>query len=252
MKKYLITTLLLYVVNTNAQLIDSLNTAKNSLYMKPEEREMVYEINLVRSNPKGYVKTIDSILKRSLMTLKKRGKGQRNYSLTYTTKIINGKETNTIDTTWNYENVEEVKALQSLLKDLKTMKKLSVLKPDSGIYLALLSFAADQDAHDWKLIHMGSKGDAPWDRITKFSPNMSFGNENGAGSSPKKNARETVIQLLMDCGIPGYGHRYNLLNKQWTHVACYSSGLKGGLYNWIQNFGVIKNEGENAGGMPLK
>ena len=240
MKKFLIPTLLLCMVNTNAQLIDSLNTAKKSLYMKPEERQMVYEINLVRNNPKGYVKTIDSILKQSLMTLKTRGKGQRNYALTYTTKTIDGKETNTIDTTWNYENVEEVKALRSLLKDLKTMKKLSVLKPDSGIYLALLSFAADQDAHDWKLIHTGSKGDNPWDRIIKFSPKMSFGNENGAGSSPKKNARETVIQLLMDCGIPGYGHRYNLLDKQWTHVACFSSGLKGGMYNWIQNFGVLK------------
>jgi len=76
------------------------------------------------------------------------------------------------------------------------------------------------------LIHTGSKGNFPWDRILKFLPEMLFGNENSAGSSPKKNARETVLQLLMDCGILGYGHRYNLLNTQWTHVACLYAGQK--------------------------
>lgn len=221
-------------------MIDSLNTAKSCQYMKPEEREMVYEINLVRSNPAGYVNTIDSILKRSLMTLKTRGKGQRNYALTFSTTTVNGKESKKIDTTWNYENVEEVRALRSLRYDLKTMNKRSVLQPDSGIYLAMKSFAADQDLHQWKLLHTGSNGDSPWDRIKKYSPKMLFGNENGAGSSPKNNARETVLQLLMDCGIPGYGHRYNLLDKQWTHVACLFAGQKEGMHRWIQNFGVIR------------
>lgn len=232
---------LLQTVMLQAQLTDSLNTAKNCLYMKPEEREMIYEINLVRSNPAGYVKCIDSIIKRSVMTLKTRGRGQRNYALTFTTTTINGKVTKQIDTTWNYENVEELRALRSLKKDLSTMKKLSVLQPDSGIYRAMQSFAADQDAHQWTLIHTGSKGDDPWDRIKKYSPNMRFGNENGAGSSPKNNAWATVLQLLMDCGIPGYGHRYNLLAPQWTHVACLYAGQKEGMHRWIQNFGVIKN-----------
>ncbi|MES2775785.1 MAG: hypothetical protein V4722_16545 [Bacteroidota bacterium] len=240
MKKLLLPLLFLTAARLDAQLIDSLNTAKNCLYMKPEEREMVYEINSVRSNPRSWVPIIDSIIKRSVMTLKTRGKGQRNYALTYSTITIKGKESKKIDTTWNYENVEELKALRSLLKDLKTMNRLSVLQPDSGIYLAMQSFAADQDAHHWALLHTGSKGDHPWDRITKFSPRMRFGNENLAGSSPKNDAWETVLQLLMDCGIPGYGHRYNLLDKQWTHVSCLSAGKKEGLHQWIQNFGVIK------------
>lgn len=210
--------------------------------MKLEEREMIYQINLVRSNPAGYAKLyIDSIVKRSEMTLKTRGKGQRNYALTITTTTINGKVTKKMDTTWNYENIEELRALRSLIKDLRTMEPLSVLRPDSGIYLAMQSFAADQDAHHWTLIHTGSKGDDPWDRIMKYSPKMKFGNENGAGSSPKNNAWATVIQLLMDCGIPGYGHRYNLLDKQWTHVACLYAGQKEGMHRWIQNFGAIKN-----------
>ncbi|MEO7311435.1 MAG: hypothetical protein ABIX01_13620 [Chitinophagaceae bacterium] len=240
MTKFLVLFILVQPLALYGQKIDSLNTAKKCLYMKEEERDMVYEINLVRTNPKGYIKCIDSILKRSEMTLKTRGKGQRNYALTFTNRSPDGKTADKIDTTWNYENVEEVKAIRSLIKDLKTMKPLPVLQPDSGIYLAMQSFSADQDAHKWELLHTGSKGDSPWDRIIKFSPKMKFGNENGAGASPKNNAFQTVIQLLLDCGIPGYGHRYNLLDPQWTHVSCLSAGQKFGMHEWIQNFGVIR------------
>jgi uncharacterized protein YkwD len=80
----------------------------------------------------------------------------------------------------------------------------------------------------------------PWDRITLFSPSMINGNENLAGRYPAVNAREIVIQLLIDAGIPGYGHRYNLLDPQWTHVACVGGGLKEGMYRWVQNFGKRK------------
>ena len=31
-------------------------------------------------------------------------------------------------------------------------------------------------------------------------------------------ARDIVIQLLVDSGIPGYGHRYNLLDPAWTYL----------------------------------
>ena len=67
---------------------------------------------------------------------------------------------------------------------------------------------------------------------------MRFGNENLAldGNAP---VRIIVLQLLNDAGIPGYGHRYNLLDAQWTHVACYATreSLMTSKW-WIQNFGV--------------
>jgi uncharacterized protein YkwD len=47
--------------------------------------------------------------------------------------------------------------------------------------------------------------------------NNEFGNENIAGNSMEiVTARDIVIQLLVDSGIPGYGHRYNLLDPAWT------------------------------------
>jgi uncharacterized protein YkwD len=225
-----------------AQQIDSLNTAKNCTYMKPEEREMIYEINRVRSNPRSYLQYIEPMLAEAKQKLKKYGKGNRHYSLTYTTETINGKEKKSIDTTWHYRNEEDVKALSTLVADLKKLKPLSVLLPDSGIYNAARKHAKDQSEHNWQLMHTGSDGSAPWERITKFSPGMSSGNENIAGNSADGSARRIVIQLLVDDGIPGYGHRYNLLDPQWTHSACSWDHHKGYMHWWIQNFGVKKKK----------
>lgn len=224
-----------------SQRIDSLNTAKNCMYMTADEREMIYEINRVRSNPASYLQYLTPLLDEIKKTIKQYGKGEKNYSLTFTTRTVNGKETQTIDTTWHYMNDEKRRALETLISDLKKSKKLSVLRPDSGIYAAADKHARDQDKHDWTLMHTGSDGSNPWERITKFSPAMSFGNENIAGSSAFiVTPRDIVLQLLIDAGIPGYGHRYNMLDPQWTHVACRGKKDKDAMNWWIQNFGTIR------------
>ncbi len=237
-----ILTVLFFLLSNSgyAQLIDSFNTAKNCLYMKPEEREMIYEINRVRSDPRSYLQYIEPMLAEAKQVLKKYGKGNRHYSLTYITEIINGRQTSRVDTTWHYRNEEEVKALSTLVSDLKKQKSLSILQPDSGIYAAARKHADDQNDHNWQLMHTGSDGSKPWDRIRNFSPQMSFGNENIAGSSGRATPRSIVIQLLVDDGIPGYGHRYNLLDPQWTHVACSWDYYKNYMHWWIQNFGKRK------------
>lgn len=224
----------------NSQVIDSLNTAKNCFYMTAIEREMIYEINRVRSNPKSYIEYLQPLLNDATIKLKQFGKGFKNYSLTLTSSTKNGKEIRTLDTTWHYTNVEEVKAITTLIDELKKLNPLSVLKPDSGIYNAAKKHANDQNAHGWRLMHTGSDGSDPWDRITSFSPTMSFGNENIAGNSKKIiTARDIVLQLLIDDGIPAYGHRYNLLDPAWTHVACKGESFAD-MHWWIQNFGIKK------------
>lgn len=221
-----------------AQLIDSLNTAKNCTYMSADERDMIYEINRVRSNPKSYLVYIQPLLTEAREKLKKYGKGPKNYSLSYSSS--NGLDKNDIDTNWHFMYEEEVKALNSLVADLSKLKKLSVLQPDTGIYKAACKHADDQRSHDWKLGHTGTDGSNPWDRIIKYSPAMSFGNENIAGNSEFTKARDIVIQLLVDDGIPGYGHRYNLLDPQWTHMACKGEKFNNWMNWWLQEFGRKK------------
>jgi uncharacterized protein YkwD len=150
----------------------AMNTAVNCVYMTPVEREMIYEINRVRHDPTSYLQYLLPMLKEAAHQLKVNGKGEKNYSVTFSTTSQNGKNLGSIDTTWHYINEENVKALSTLIDDLKKLKKLSILLPDSGIYLAAKKHAADQQAHDWKLLHTGSDGSMPWDRIKLFSPSM--------------------------------------------------------------------------------
>ncbi len=228
--------------HTRIQPEKALNTAISSFYMTAAEREMIYEINRVRNNPTCYLQYLLPLLKESQQQLKVSGKGEKNYSLTFSNTTANGKNQASIDTTWHYTNEENVKALTTLINDLKNLKKLSVLLPDRGIYLAAKKHAADQQVHNWKLMHTGSDGSLPWDRIISFSPSMGFGNENIGGryGHASSTPRDMVIQLLVDAGIPGYGHRYNLLNPQWTHIGCHIEKFKGTHWWWIQNFGYKK------------
>ena len=201
---------------------------------------MIYEINRVRTNPKSYLPYLQPLLNEAKDKLKKFGKGSKSYSVTITSSVKNGEEIKTVDTTWHYAHEEEVKAITTLIRDLSKLKSLRILKPDSGIYNAVKKHAEDQNKHQWTLIHTGSDGSAPWDRILKYSPAMSSGNENLVYNSGKQiTTREFVILLLIDDGIPGYGHRYNLLDPHWTHVACREE-FYNGMHWWIQNFGTIK------------
>ena len=224
----------------------AMNTAIGCIYMSPEEREMIYEINRVRHDPTSYLQYLLPMLKDAALQLKVNGKGEKNYSVTFSSTSQNGKNLASIDTTWHYTNEENVKALNTLMDDLKKLKRLSILLPDSGIYLAAKKHAADQQAHDWKLLHTGSDGSSPRDRILLFSPSMGSGNENIGGryGYASSTARDMVLQLLIDAGIPGYGHRYNILDANWTYAACSIEKFNG-TYWWIQEFGYKKNKPVN-------
>ena len=67
--------LFLLSIISKSQLIDSLNTAKNSQYMTAEEKKMIYEINLLRSNPKGYIQFLQPLFNKANQNLKEYGKG---------------------------------------------------------------------------------------------------------------------------------------------------------------------------------
>lgn len=224
--------------------IKKLNTAAGASYMKDNEKEMVLEINKLRSNPGKFTEYLNPYLVKARYNLQKYGKGQKSYSLTstYTTDYTTGgnKQVIKVDTTWHFINEEEVKAIESLIAELKAMKSLSILRPSKGIYNAAKKHALDQ-IPTGTMNHLGTDGSWPWDRIKKYAPEMEEGNENIACGENK--ALEVVIQLLIDSGIPGYGHRKTLVNPKWTHCACYCAGVINKDVNcthWIQNFGATK------------
>ncbi len=169
--------------------------------MTNEELSMVKEINLVRSNPTGYVKFIEM----------------------YKRDIAAGKVSSS------------VAACDDLIAELKKTPPLPTLQQSQCLFNVAKNHGNDLRRLG-KTSHLGSNGSYPWDRITGGCQNMADGNENLVGGP--KSIRKSIILLLVDDRVPNRGHRRNLLSKDWKYIACYKIGQVGNMQNnWVQNFG---------------
>jgi len=176
-------------------------TSDAARYMTTEEIEMVKEINLVRSNPAGYIKYIEE----------------------YKQRVAEGRAFGSVAT------------CNELIDELRKTPLLSVLSPTPCIYNAAKKHGKDQRPTG-DVDHVGTDGSYPWDRVRRECPNMSDGNENlVAGPS---SIRDCVILLLVDEGIPNRGHRRTMLKPDWKYAACYKVGKVGNMpNNWVQKYG---------------
>ncbi|MEZ4932675.1 MAG: LysM peptidoglycan-binding domain-containing protein [Saprospiraceae bacterium] len=171
-----------------------------SSFMKEEEIEMIDEINLVRSNPAGYVK----------------------YIAAYKQEIAAGRASGSIAT------------CDELISELKITPPLPILQPLECLYNAAKKHGEDQRPTG-STDHVGTDGSYPWDRVRRECPNLSDGRENIVGGPEK--IRDGIILLLVDHGITNRGHRRTILDKSWKYVACYKIGQVGRMPNsWIQDF----------------
>jgi len=172
-------------------------------FMKGEELEMVEEINLVRSNPKGYIPHIKEYIK-EMRNTKSFGFG------------------------------DPVADSYELIEQLEETAPLSILVPSECVYTAAKKHGEDRKqagSND----HVGTDGSWPWDRVLRECTHMRDGNENLVGGPA--NVRRAVILLLVDSGIPNRGHRTTLLNSNWRYVATYKIGTVGNMPNsWVQKF----------------
>lgn len=188
--------------NTNGSGASSASMNTNAArYMTAEEIEMVKEINLVRSNPAGYIQYIEA----------------------YKNRIAEGRAFGSVETA------------NELISELRRTPKLTILQPTECIYAAAKKHGQDQRPTG-DVDHVGTDGSYPWDRVKRECPNMLDGGENlVAGPS---SVRDCVILLLIDDGIPNRGHRRTMLKADWKYAACYKVGQVGNMpNNWIQKYG---------------
>jgi uncharacterized protein YkwD len=173
-----------------------------STTMIPEEMDMVQEINLVRTNPEGYIPYIEEYIAH----LQKTGD-------------LGG----------------SIATAHELIAELKRTPRLSVLKPLQCIYTAAKKHGEEQKRRG-DTDHQGIDGSWPWDRVKRECPDLQDGNENLVGGPAS--VRRAVILLLVDHGIDSRGHRKTMLNPDWQYVACYKVGTVGNMPNcWVQNYG---------------
>jgi LysM repeat protein len=169
-------------------------------YMKSEELAMIDEVNLVRSNPTGYIPYIEE----------------------YKAKIQRG------------EGFGSAAVCDELIAELRNTPARSVLKPRECLYRAARNHGEDQRPTG-SVDHVGTDGSYPWDRVLRGCPELTDGNENLVGGP--STVQESVIILLIDDGIPGRGHRKTMLQKEWQYLACYKIGKVGMMPNsWVQKY----------------
>ncbi len=191
-----------------------LNTAANVPYLSAFEKEVIYEINLFRSNPAKYAENyIDPLAKY------------------YDQKIIHYPGDKSI------LSLEGIKALYECVRELKKENPLPLLYPNKA-----LSFAASDHRQDQgktgKTGHAGSDGSNMQQRIERYgmwqkriAENIAYGNTT---------ARQVLIFLLIDDGVKNRGHRKNLL-----HPAFHLVGVSFGSHPVYETMCVM----EFAGGV---
>lgn len=214
--------------------VPQLNTGNRIGYLSELEQEMILEINMVRSNPKRYKQYIfkelvrlkeDSIYYSNLISM----------SIRKRTTFINEKEITEIDTIQNTLYNNKIRAIYDLIDDLNEIESLPILIPHKGMYATAVKHGIDQKPSG-DIEHRGTDGSWPWERVVRNSPEIVESNENIAMGGCT--AREIIIQLLIDSGVPGYGHRYNILNPDWEFVSCHQVlGIGSNCGYWIQEFG---------------
>jgi uncharacterized protein YkwD len=183
---------------------------KKYLYMSLREKQMIDEINLLRSNPKNYIQYVEEYIQ----YMEKEVLSSSSMSSFYQ---------------------EEIETASELINELKRTTPLSILEPHRGVYRAAKSHGEYLFAKNI-FGHAGQKNSMPWDRILAEASDLKDGNENLVGGP--NDIRQAVLVLLVDTGVEGRGHRKTLLDPSWSHVACYEIGEIDGMPNcWVQNFG---------------
>jgi uncharacterized protein YkwD len=164
-------------------------------YLSPLEREIIHEINLARTAPKDYASFLEQFKKY------------------YHEKLIKLPNETPIITK------EGVGALIEATRFLRSTKPVPLLHLSKG-----MSWGAKDHVKDLSLSgasqHRGSDKSQPLDRVNRYGTwqkvigeNISFGHDR---------ARNIVMSLIIDDGVPHRGHRKNIFNSDFRviGVAC--------------------------------
>ena len=170
----------------------TLNTAARVNYLSPLEKEMIFEINKLRSNPAEYAREYIAPLA---------GKYQRRLLYYPGDKPLLTKE--------------GVSALKECVRELKKQKSLPLVYPSSGLSNAANDHVKDQ-SQTGRLGHRGSDNSNSKTRMERYgtwkvsiAENIAYGG---------MNARQVIIYLLIDDGVRDRGHRKNFLNPDFRSV----------------------------------
>ncbi len=179
---------------TKSQTVSGI-TLKPAAFLSELERQVVAEINLVRTDPRGYARYVKD--------LKRYFDGSL---LKFPGEIA-------------LQTNEGVTAVNEFYEALMAADPVDSLRPSRGMSHAAKDHVEDQ-GETTSTGHTGGDGSSPFDRLARYGDwqktageNIDYGNNN---------ARRIVLSLLIDDGVPSRGHRKNIFNREYkaVGVAC--------------------------------
>jgi hypothetical protein len=169
-----------------------LHTAANVSYLSENEKNVIFEINKLRSDPVGYAREYLEPLRSFYM-------GKKLY----------------LPGDIPIQTKEGVTALTDAIRSLTKSSPLPVLFPDERLTKASGDHRKDQTLHGGTG-HEGSDGSTAQSRIRRYGTiTRALGENIFYGES---DARLIVMHLVIDDGNPGRGHRKNLLDKDFRLI----------------------------------
>jgi uncharacterized protein YkwD len=184
--------ILLFTVTTG---LTQSNKAIELNYLSPLEKTVVNEMNLARTSPKEYVSLLEQFGKYNDGELLK---------LPGETPI---------------ETREGKSAVVEAIRFLRSLKPVSPLRPSKGMSLGAKDHIRDLRTSGASQ-HKGSDGSQTWDRVNRYGTWQKIIGENISFGHNK--ARNIVMTLMIDDGVPNRGHRKNIFNPDFrlVGVAC--------------------------------
>ena len=164
-------------------------------YLSPLEKAVVNEMNLARTSPKEYLSLLEQFKKY------------------YDGKLLKLPGETPILTK------EGTSAVVEATRSLRSQKPVSPLSPSKGMTLG-----AKDHIRDLRTLgasqHKGSDGSETWDRVNRYGTWQKIIGENISFGHNK--ARNIVMTLMIDDGVPNRGHRKNIFNPGFrlVGVAC--------------------------------
>ena len=171
---------------------NSTNGRTANTYRLPTPQEILDELNLVRTNPKGYVKYLKQRLASFVEDFV--------YIDCVGRRII------------SHEGVDAVYECIEVLENTLPMGTLSM---NENLCSSSIWLAKDQAYHG-TTGHDGSDGSTMTDRVKRSGFTGRGWGENCAYG--QYTARDFIMALLVDDDVPSRGHRKNILNSKYTQV----------------------------------
>ena len=170
----------------------AINTGENANYLTDLEKNILIEMNMVRTNPKRYAEMYLTELK----------------------SYYKGKEILFPD---NYCKLttEGVKAVDECYDYLVSKRPMGVLEPLEQLCRAARDHAIDQ-GETGDIGHVGSDSSTISDRINRYGKHLIAVGENICYGHNL--ARRIVLILLVNDGVPSRGHRENTMFDRFKYV----------------------------------